>query len=441
MDVLKASATELGDGIAQGELDPIDVTEAYLSAIQSSAHKDRIYAAVTADRARAEAKAARERQKNDQRLSRLDGVPISWKDLFDTAGTVTEAGSALLEGRVPAKDAAVLTTAAQAGLICLGKTHMSELAFSGLGINPITATPPNKNDPDAAPGGSSSGAAASVAFDLAALGMGSDTGGSIRTPSAWNDLVGFKPKHGALSLDGVVPLCPKFDTAGPLARSVEDAAEMFALLSGQPVANQDRNASSLSIAVLKTVALDDLDDPVAQEFEAALARLSKAGVTLREVEHNDISKALPLSAVLFPSEAYGTWQDVIEANPEKMFAEILERFRSGGQHSAPDYVAAWQDLERYRASFEYAFYDYDAVILPTAPIIPPNIERLSTDSGYYKRANLLALRNTRIGNLMGVAGVSLPSGTPSVGIMLLDGQGRNEALLDVAAAIAPILGN
>ncbi|MEC8039703.1 MAG: amidase family protein, partial [Pseudomonadota bacterium] len=156
---LKASAADLGRGIGSGEIDPVALTETYLTAIASHPFADRIYARVTADRAMAEAEAASARAKAGQRLSDLDGVPISWKDLFDSAGVATEAGSALLKGRTPEVDAPVLRNATALGLVCLGKTHMSELAFSGLGLNPVTATPPCVNDHDAVSGGSSSGAA------------------------------------------------------------------------------------------------------------------------------------------------------------------------------------------------------------------------------------------------------------------------------------------
>ncbi len=226
---LQMTASDLGRGIGAGTIDPVALTETYLDAIMAHDLCDRIYARTTRDRAVSEAQAAAARAKTGQRLSLLDGVPISWKDLFDTAGAGTEAGSKLLKGRVPDQDAVVLANATAMGLVCLGKTHMSELAFSGLGYNPSTATPPCVNDAAAVPGGSSSGAAASVAFDLAAAGIGSDTGGSVRIPAAWNDLVGLKTTAGRLTLEGVVPLALKFDTIGPMTRSVEDAAQLLAL--------------------------------------------------------------------------------------------------------------------------------------------------------------------------------------------------------------------
>ena len=180
------TAAELGRGIGAGVIDPRDLTEVYLGAIAAHPEAARIYARTMPERARAEAEAAAERARAAVRRGPLDGVPVSWKDLFDTAGVATEAGSRLLEGRTPDRDAALVARGARAGLVALGKTHMTELAFSGLGINPVTATPPNINDPELAPGGSSSGAAASVAFGLAAAAIGSDTGGSVRVPSAWN---------------------------------------------------------------------------------------------------------------------------------------------------------------------------------------------------------------------------------------------------------------
>jgi hypothetical protein len=167
-DWLTMRAADLGRGIAAGQIDPVDLTAAYLDAIAAHPDAPRVYARTTPDRARAEAEAARARARAGLRRGPLDGVPVSWKDLFDSAGTATEAGSALLAGRVPSADAEVLAEATRAGLVCLGKTHMSELAFSGLGLNPITATPPNAIDPALAPGGSSSGAAASVALAMAA---------------------------------------------------------------------------------------------------------------------------------------------------------------------------------------------------------------------------------------------------------------------------------
>ena len=428
-------AAALGRGIAAGEVDPVALTETFLAAIAAHPLADTIYARTTPDRALAEARGAAARARSGLRRGPLDGVPVSWKDLFDTAGTATEAGSALLLGRVPARDAEVLRRATLAGSVCLGKTHMSELAFSGLGLNPITATPPCVNDPDAVPGGSSSGAAASVAHRLAPLAIGSDTGGSVRVPAAWNDLVGFKTTAGRLPLTGVVPMAARFDTVGPLARNVEDVALGFAMLSGSPAPDlAGADLSGVHLLSLRTVAQDDLRDAPRAAYENAVMRLEVAGARVTHAEVGQVADAMDLTGVLYATEAYGTWKDVIEAAPEKMFPEILARFRGGAPYSGADYVAAWLGLDRLRGEYMAATAPYDAVILPTAPNLPPKKDRLQNDSDYYVTENLLTLRNTRIGNLMGLAGLTLPTGVPSTGIMFLTPPNSEERLLRLGAA-------
>jgi aspartyl-tRNA(Asn)/glutamyl-tRNA(Gln) amidotransferase subunit A len=308
-----------------------------------------------------------------------------------------------------------------------------------LGLNPVTATPPNLNDAKAVPGGSSSGAAASVAFGLAPAAIGSDTGGSVRIPAAWNDLVGLKTTAGSLPLTGTVPLCERFDTIGPLAHSVEDCALLLQAISGG--ASVDLAGASLSgsrLAVLETVALDDLRDRPAQGFDDAVARLGRAGATITRITVPEVAEAMGLAAILFTAEAYGIWRDTIEAAPQKMFPRILERFRSGANFSAMDYVAAWRRLRAIRQTWAERTAVYDAVLVPTSPILPPDANRLMTDDAYYVTENLLALRNTRIGNLMGLCALTLPTSQPSCGISLMAGPGQEARLsrLGVAAELA-----
>jgi aspartyl-tRNA(Asn)/glutamyl-tRNA(Gln) amidotransferase subunit A len=429
------SAADLGREIAAGRANPVELTEFFLDAIDRSSLSPRIYARTTADRARAEAMAAASRAKAEMRRGPLDGVPISWKDLFDTAGIATEAGTALLRNRIPDEDAVVLRRATAAGLVCLGKTHMSELAFSGLGLNPVTATPPCINDPRAVPGGSSSGAAASVAYGLAPAAIGSDTGGSVRIPAAWNDLVGFKTTAGLLPLTGTVPLAARFDTIGPLARSVEDCTLLLAAMEGRPAVDlRGSSLSGLRLAVLETVALDDMRAAPAAGFDDAMVRLTAAGAVISRLQAPEVAEALTLSGVLVSSEAYATWRDRIEADPDKMFRPILERFRSGGTFAAADYISAWQRLDQLRETFERRIAQVDAVILPTSPILPPDAQRLLDDADYYVTENLLALRNTRLGNLLGLAAVTLPTSRPSCGITFMVGKGQDARLLRLAAA-------
>lgn len=433
------TAGALGRGIGRGEIDPRELTELYLSAIESHPQGAGIYARVTAERARAEAAAAADRASAGLRRGPLDGVPVAWKDLFDTAGTATEAGSALLAGRTPLRDAHAVAAATRAGLVCLGKTHMTELAFSGLGVNPVTATPPNINDPDLAPGGSSSGSAAAVAFGLAAAAIGSDTAGSIRIPAAWNDLVGLKTTWGLLSLDGVVPLRPAFDTVGPLTRSVADAALLLAALGGP--------ASDLAGAGVGGTSLLVLDDPdvlptresPAEAFEAAVAWLAAAGAKITRGTVPAVAEALRLWPTVAAPEAYGVWRDTIEARPELMFARVLDRFRGGRDILAADYVAALRALDGVRADWRVATAAYDAVLLPTTANLPPNVERLLAEAGHFTTENLLALRNPGLANLLGLPSVTLPSGTPSCGLMLFGKPFGEAHLLRIAAGAESVL--
>lgn len=432
---LKQTAAEQGRAIEDGRICPLALTEAYLAAIEAHPMQKRIYARLTRQRALDEAIAARTRARTGLRRGLLDGVTVAWKDLFDTAGVATESGSALLKGRVPQSDAQVLQAMSQGGSVCIGKTHMTELAFSGLGLNPVTATPPCINDPDAVPGGSSSGAAAAVAHGLAALSIGSDTGGSVRIPAAWNDLVGLKTTSGRLSLEGVVPLAPRFDTVGPLARSVEDCALALAMLERCPV--PDLRGASLKgrrLLVLEGAAFEAIRPEPERGFEMAVETLAAAGAKITRKSLPMIGPTLALAGIIYTPECYSEWREVIEAQPEAMFRPILERFRSGRDHTAADYLAAWRALEGYRKDYLAATAGFDAVILPTAPNLPPDAARLMEDLSYFTTENLLTLRNTRIGNMLGLCVLTLPSQEPSVGISLMAPPMAEERLLRLGRA-------
>jgi aspartyl-tRNA(Asn)/glutamyl-tRNA(Gln) amidotransferase subunit A len=435
VEYTEMSMSDLGRAIGTGDVDPRDLAAAFLDMAKAHPFADRIYARMMEDRAMAEAEAAYGRARDGVRRGLLDGVPVSWKDLFDTAGVATEAGSALLKDRVPSKDAEALRRATNAGLVALGKTHMSELAFSGLGLNPVTATTPCVNDHAAVSGGSSSGAAGSVAFGLAPGAIGSDTGGSVRIPSAWNDLVGLKTTAGRIPLEGVVPLAAAFDTIGPLVKTVEDAAEVFAILDGSPA--PDLKGTTLKgkrLLVLENVVFDDIRDAPLDAFEVAVQKFREAGAEVIRAEIPAVTEAMDLAGILFTTEAYAEWREVIEANPDVMYPRILERFRSGGVFNGADFVAGWKKLAHLRGAYLKATAGYDVVILPTAPILPPNAERLMTDAEYYVTENLLALRNTRVGNLMGLTALTLPTGVPSCGVILQTPPMSEARLLRLGAA-------
>jgi len=266
------------------------------------------------------------------------------------------------------------------------------------------------------------------------MGIGSDTGGSVRLPAAWNDLVGFKPTHGALSLDGVVPLCLSFDTVGPLCRTVEDAALGFAALGGQAVDLAGASLADNRFLVLKTVALDGVDDAPLAAFERAVDQLAKAGAKVERGSVACLSEAFSLTATLYPSEGYAWWRPYIEADGAKMYPRIFERITPGKDVSAADFIAGWDRLRALRLEFAAAVAGFDAVLVPSAPLLPPKQAQIAEDPDYYVTANLRALRNTRIGNLMGLCGVSLPTSTPSCGVMVMGLPGRDAQLLRLSVA-------
>ncbi len=440
MGLLSLSAAELGWAIEVGKTDPVDVTKMFLSQINDSAYRDQIYTFVSGKRALEEAESASKRARTKTRRSVLDGVPVSWKDLFDTANIPTQSGSQLLAGRVPSSDCEVVRRATQAGMVCLGKTHLSELAFSGLGINPMTATSPNRYDIATAPGGSSSGAAASVAYDLAPIAIGSDTGGSVRIPSAWNGLVGLKTTHGAVPLDGVIPLCSSFDTVGPLCRSVEDAGLMFEILSGNKVnLGNSPDLSTVKLLVCETSMLENCEEKQLHAFESALAELQKAGVRIERGEIPELTEMIELGPTMFPYEAYQQWGEEIEKSPEKMFRPVLDRFLGGKGISAEQDAKARERMVELRQSYYQRTRNYNAVIAPTTPNSAPDIQPLLEDFEVFWDTNLRSLSNTRIGNMFGLCALTLPTTTHGAGFMLMASPNSEETLLQMGMAIEPVV--
>ncbi len=450
------TALGLGAGIATGTIDPVELTEHFLARIATHDPKHLTYLRTTPARARAEALAARKRAKEKLRLSPLDGVPISWKDLFDTAGDITAHGSLTLQERVAPKDAMLVSRATRAGLICLGKTNQTEFAFSILGINPMLGTPANACDDKIArvPGGSSSGAAISVARGLAAGAIGSDTGGSVRAPSAWNGLVGFKTTFGRLPLEGALPLSPSMDSAGPMTRDVADAAALFAILDGRfgvgSAQPPDLGGATLGeMALLKPargILWSALEDGIGEVVDTALAKLAKAGATVKDGEAPEFDAAHDAIVQYGPyhsAEAYAIWKDVIEARPNLVFPPILERLRFGATLNAVTVQTLREILAGLSARIAGRIRAEGAIVAPTMALSPPPIAALETDMEAYSRANLKGLRNTRLGSFLGLCAISVPVGTDRnglpVGLMVMAAPGADERLLRMAKAIETTL--
>jgi len=437
---MNKSAIEMGKEIADGSVDPVELVDSVYEAIATNSKSGDIFTVLTRERAENEAKACRKRQQDGKLKSPFDGVPVSWKDLFDTRDILTEAGSKLLKGRTPKKDCKALKNATAAGMICIGKTHMSELAFSGMGINPNAKTPPNINGDDLAPGGSSSGAAASVAFGFVPIGIGSDTGGSVRIPSAWNNLVGLKTTHGLISNDGVVPLCPGFDTVGPLCTTVEDAWISTTILAGaDPSPCVEKPVSKCRFLVSKTSLLDSLGENQEAGFYESVNILGNAGA---KIEYDDVpmmDEIQSLGPILFPYEAWQSWGEQISAQPELMFEPVRNRFYAGKDISREQYENAWNRMVEIRESYHAKTAEYDALLAPTVAIGPPSVRELMNDIELFQKTNLLGLRNTRFFNMFGSCALTLPTSKPASGLMIVGKPMAERELVSIGLAIEKLL--
>jgi len=439
------SARALGDAFEHGRADPRDITEACIHRIETGDSDHCIFYRRTFARARIDAAAAHTRAKAGLRRAPLDGVPLSWKDLFDSAGDETCAGSPLLAGRVPVHDAAALARLTQAGAVCLGKTAMTELAFSGLGINPAFGTPANPHDSTTArvPGGSSSGAAVSVARRMCAAAIGTDTGGSVRIPAAWNGLVGFKPSFGRIPTDGSVPLCPSLDTIGPLTQDVEDAALLFAALTAtRPSALDDETLNGRTIICATGLVEDTLAPDISAAVSEALSRIAAHGARtedavpppLARMDHLTWQSGISLAAV----EAWAVWGATITRGGDRMYPPVRARFEGG---AAVDAAAAWRQVrerQALRADLAQRMAGADAIALPTVPIDPPPITALEAGGPAYDTANKAALRATSLANQLDLCAITLPAGLSRaglpVGLMLMAPRGRDARLLRLARA-------
>lgn len=443
------TALELGAAIADGMIDPVALTEHFLDRIATDDPDHLVYLRLTPERARAEAEAARVRAQAGQRRGPLDGVPLSWKDLVDSAGVETNGAARALQGRVPAHDATLLARATRAGTVCLGKTNLTEFAFSGLGINTTYGTPPNAHDDDVAriPGGSSSGAAVSVARGLAPAGIGSDTGGSVRIPASLNGVVGLKTTAGDLTLDGILPLSPTLDTIGPLTRDVADANAVWSVLSG-------RKAADLSGASLKgkrflapTNGLwADVDPGIDRAVRTGVEALERAGATVAWEQVDEIDQAVQIMGKgggVVTVEAFACWGDLVEEKPDLIYANMLPRFRDGTKLAGYDLVRMQNELEAVQAVMYRRLAGWDAMIAPTVPMSPPPIADLIDDEGAYRKANRGTLRNTTPGNLLKLCALTLPCGHDDMGLpaglMVMQRANQEASLLRLGKAIETAL--
>ena len=434
----------LADDLASGRTTARKLVDACLARIaDGSGEGGRAFVHVDAEAA-IEAAGAMDRLREVKAApSPYAGIPVSIKDLFDIRGQVTRAGSRALDDSAPAEaDAPAVARLRRAGFVVIGRTNMTEFAYSGIGINPHYGTPKSawNRAEGHVPGGSSSGAAVSVVDGMAHGALGTDTGGSCRIPAAYNGIVGYKPTQRRVPLDGAVPLSFTLDSIGPLARSVECCAILDAVLANEAfVPLQPRPIKGMRLAVPTTVALDDLDDAVAKTFERALAALSRQGAVVERIEVPEFLDVGVMNAKggFAAAESYAWHRYLIASKGDVYDPRVSTRILRGEPLSAADYVdfsLARKSLVT-RAAARLA--PYDALVLPTTANTPPRIADLADDKAF-TRENLRALRNCTLINMIDGCAISLPchrEGDVPVGLMLAASGGADRRIFELAAGM------
>ena len=371
------------------------------------------------------------------------GIPISIKDLFDIRGQVTRAGSRALDDSAPAEaDATVVARLRRAGFVVIGRTNMTEFAYSGIGINPHYGTPKGawQRDVGHVPGGSSSGAAVSVVDGMAHGALGTDTGGSCRIPAAFNGIVGFKPTQRRVPLDGGVPLSFTLDSFGPLARTVACCAVLDAVLADEVfVPLQPRPIKCMRLAVPTTVALDDLDDEVTKTFERALETLSRQGALIERIEVPEFLDVgiMSVKGGFAAAESYAWHRYLIVGSGDVYDPRVSSRILRGESISAAEYIDLLEARKSLIARAALRLAPYDALVMPTTANTPPRISDLADDKAF-TRANLLALRNCTLINMMDGCAISMPchrEGEVPVGLMLAASGGSDRRIFELAAGM------
>lgn len=381
----------------------------------------------------------------------LAGLAVSVKDLFDIRGMATAAGSTVLADAPPAlADCTAVARLRRAGAAIIGHTHMVEFAFSGVGVNPHFGTPAAHDarhgalpGPARVPGGSSSGAGVSVATGAAFIGLGSDTGGSIRIPAALNGIVGFKNTARLVPTDGAVPLSTTLDTACALTRSVRDAIVAHEILAARRVTRSPAPLSAWRLAVPATLFLDGLDEAVAQAFERTLRRLRHAGAHITEIALPETAQLAELNATggLSAAESYAWHRALLAQHADRYDPRVRSRIERGARMSAADYITLLHTRRAWITRMEAAMAGFDALLSPTVPIAAPTIASVAPGSerdAEFFRVNALLLRNTSVVNMLDGCALSLPchqAGELPMGLMVWHGALRDDAVLNVGLLI------
>ncbi|WP_315798091.1 amidase [Bradyrhizobium sp. SZCCHNRI3043] len=438
----------LADDLAAGRTTARKLVEECLARIADPAGEgERAFIHVDKEAALAAADGMDALRRANAAPSPFAGIPVSIKDLFDIKGQVTRAGSRALDDSAPAEaDAPVVARLRRAGFVVIGRTNMTEFAYSGIGINPHYGTPKSawKREVGYVPGGSSSGAAVSIADRMAYGALGTDTGGSCRIPAAFNGITGFKPTQARVPLDGGVPLSTTLDSFGPLANTVACCAILDSVLADEPIRPlAARPVKGLRLAVPTTIVFDELDAEVAATFERALQTLAQQGALIERIAFPEFLDVGLIGAKggFAAAESYAWHRFLLTAKGDVYDPRVSVRILRGEAITVPDYIEmlnARRSLVK-RAAARIA--PYDALVMPTTANTPPKIADLADDAAF-ARENIRALRNCTFINMIDGCAISLPAhrhGEVPVGLMLAQSGGNDRKLLEIAAGVEGVV--
>ncbi|WP_433234949.1 amidase family protein [Actinomadura nitritigenes] len=448
--LLDLTALEMGRQLAAGEMDHVSLCEATLAGADDVL-LDKVFITLTPERARREAGLSLRRQREGRPRGPLDGVTVAWKDLFDVSGTPTTAGSAIRRRGDPASaDAAAVRGLTAAGMVCVGKTNLSEFALSGLGLNPHFGTPrnPHGTGPARIPGGSSSGSAVAVATGAVPCAIGTDTAGSVRAPAAFCGIVGFKATAGRLDRTGVLALAPTFDSIGILARSVADVAAVEAALRGvrPPGVAPSTDASRIRLVIPDGEWVDEADGAVRERFLDAVSVLRRSGADVQRRQLSPLNEAqrmLDSCGSPVAAEAALSHSGLLESSEADLLDPyVTSRLNAGRSIFADGYARLMRERPRLRATLEGELAGA-FLVCPTVRRTAPPIEPLSRDGRLYTSQEAEALRNTALMSFFDLPGISLPIGADEqgmpLGLLLSGSTARDAAVLRVARSAEAIL--
>ncbi len=440
---MRPTVLQLAADLAAGRTSSVKLTQHCLSRIDDLAGEgQRAFIQVDHEAALASAEASDRLRAFGVVASPLAGIPVSLKDLLDVRGQVTRAGSLVRADAAEAtEDAPVVARLRAAGAVFVGRTNMTEFAYGGLGVNPHYGTPGCPGDRSRVPGGSSSGAGVSAADGMAVVAIGTDTGGSVRIPAAFCGIVGFKPTQYRVPRDGAFPLSWELDSIGPLAASVACCAIVDAILAGiKATVPEPRPLKLARFAVPRAPFFDGVDNTVGKAFEAALSVISRAGARIEEISLPTVDEILPIRR-LIPMEAYTHHRKLLAERGGEYDPMIRMRLAEGANIPASDYIELKQFRRAMIARCAAITHGFDAVLMPTVAVVPPQIAALS-DKAEYLKQSALSTRLTSVGNALDRCAVSLPCSEPGalpVGFTLMGEHGADRELLAIARGVEALI--